>query len=53
MQIQGHEIHFTSCIGVSICEDGNKSHQQMLEEADHEMYRVKRSGKNNYSYVTE
>ena len=53
MKIKDHEIHFTSCIGVSICEDGNKNYQQMLNEADREMYRVKKNGKNSFSYVAD
>lgn len=40
---------FTSCIGISVCEDGNKSYREMMEEADREMYKVKKNGKNNYS----
>lgn len=42
-------LRFTSCIGISICEDADKTYREMIEEADKEMYKMKKSGKNNYS----
>jgi len=43
------EVQFTCCIGISVSVDGDKTYREMLEEADREMYKVKRNGKNNYS----
>lgn len=46
--IDGHELHVTLSIGISLYPDDGKDFEQVLTHADTALYRAKRSGRNNY-----
>ena len=52
-EIEGHEIHTSASIGIAVAPQDGWAAQTLLRKADSALYRVKRSGRNAYSYFTE
>lgn len=50
--IDGHELHITASIGISIFPNDAKDPASLLKNADTAMYRAKRQGRNNYQVFT-
>jgi diguanylate cyclase (GGDEF)-like protein/PAS domain S-box-containing protein len=48
--IQGHELHFTSSIGISIYPDDGMDGEALLKCADAAMYKAKESGRDNVQF---
>ncbi len=46
--IDGHRLHVTLSIGMSLYPDDGKDFEEVLTHADTAMYHAKRSGRNNY-----
>jgi diguanylate cyclase (GGDEF)-like protein/PAS domain S-box-containing protein len=46
--LDGHEIHITASIGISLYPHDGQDVQELLKNADSAMYRAKEQGKNNY-----
>lgn len=46
--IDGHRLHVTLSIGMSLYPDDGKDFEEILTHADTAMYHAKRSGRNNY-----
>ncbi|MEO2268475.1 diguanylate cyclase [Pseudoalteromonas sp. YIC-656] len=51
IQFNGHSLAVGVSIGVAIFPDNAINAQELRSKADEAMYRVKQSGKNNYSFV--
>jgi len=51
--IDGHEIHITSSIGISVSPDDGRDGEAMLRNADTAMYHAKRMGRANYQFFTQ
>lgn len=47
--INGHSLKVTGSIGISIYPDDGLDLATLIKKADHLMYRIKRSGKNNFT----
>ena len=47
-QVDGHEIHMTISIGITIYPMDDKDLTNLLKDADQAMYRAKQSGRNNF-----
>ena len=48
VQVDGHEVHMTPSIGISLFPDHGEDADALLKHADTAMYQVKEQGKNNY-----
>lgn len=48
--IDGHELHITASIGISIFPNDGENADSLLKHADTAMYRVKGAGRNGYSH---
>jgi len=48
--LDGHEVHISASIGISIYPDDGESIDELLRHADMAMYQVKGQGKNSYSF---
>jgi diguanylate cyclase (GGDEF)-like protein len=46
----GHELHITTCIGVSIYPDHSTDVDKLIHSADMAMYRAKSSGQNSFQF---
>jgi diguanylate cyclase (GGDEF)-like protein len=46
----GHELHVTTCIGVSIYPDHNTDVEELIRNADMAMYRAKANGQNIFQF---
>lgn len=46
----GHELHITTCIGVSIYPDHNTDVEELIRNADMAMYRAKANGQNIFQF---
>ena len=51
--IDGHEVHITSSIGISVSPDDGRDGETMLKNADTAMYFAKRMGRTNYQFFTQ
>ena len=49
-QVEGCQAHLGSSIGIAMYPDDGNNESDLLKMADHLMYRVKSSGKNNFMY---
>ncbi len=49
---EGHELHITTSIGISIYPDDGTDSGTLMKQADISMYRAKERGRNNYLYYT-
>jgi diguanylate cyclase (GGDEF)-like protein len=50
--IDGHRLHVTLSIGISLYPDDSKDAEEMVRNADTAMYHAKRNGRNNYQRFT-
>jgi len=50
--IDGHELHVTLSIGVSIYPDDGSKAEEAMQNADTAMYHAKTSGRNNFQFFT-
>jgi diguanylate cyclase (GGDEF)-like protein len=53
MSVQGHEIHTSPSIGISICPDDGSDIESLLKNADIAMYQAKNAGRNNYQFFAQ
>ena len=51
--LDGHEVHTSASIGIAVAPQDGWDAQALLRKADSALYRVKRSGRNAYSYYTK
>lgn len=51
--IEGHEIHVTASIGISICPEDGTSHADLMRNADIAMYRAKELGRNHIQVCSQ
>lgn len=51
--IEGHEVHTSVSIGIAVAPQDGWDARALLKKADSALYRVKRSGRNAYSYYTD
>jgi diguanylate cyclase (GGDEF)-like protein/PAS domain S-box-containing protein len=50
--IDGHDLHVTSSIGVSVCPDDGLDAETLIKNADTAMYQAKESGRQAYRFFT-
>jgi diguanylate cyclase (GGDEF)-like protein/PAS domain S-box-containing protein len=50
--IDGHEVHITGSIGISICPDDGEDADTIIKHADAAMYQAKMQGWNKYQFFT-
>jgi diguanylate cyclase (GGDEF)-like protein/PAS domain S-box-containing protein len=50
---QGHEVHTSASIGITIFPDDDSDADQLLRNADIALYRAKANGRNTYSFFVE
>ena len=46
--LEGHEIHMTTSIGITLYPMDDKDLNSLIKDADHAMYRAKEAGRNNF-----
>lgn len=51
--IDGHELHITPCIGISLYPLDGLGLEEMIKHADMAMYQVKASGGNNFRFYSD
>ncbi len=52
-EINGHHLHVTPSIGISMCPDDGDTQVQLMRNADLAMYRAKDSGRNRFAFYEE
>ncbi|MBU1214683.1 MAG: EAL domain-containing protein [Gammaproteobacteria bacterium] len=52
-EINGHLLHVTPSIGISLCPDDGNTQVQLMRNADLAMYRAKDSGRNRFAFYEE
>jgi diguanylate cyclase (GGDEF)-like protein/PAS domain S-box-containing protein len=52
-EINGHLLHVTPSIGISMCPDDGNTQVQLMRNADLAMYRAKDSGRNRFAFYEE
>ncbi len=52
-EINGHMLHVTPSIGISMCPDDGNTQVQLMRNADLAMYRAKDSGRNRFAFYEE
>jgi diguanylate cyclase (GGDEF)-like protein/PAS domain S-box-containing protein len=50
--IDGHEVHITGSIGISVCPDDGEDADTIIKHADAAMYQAKMQGRNKYQFFT-
>jgi EAL domain-containing protein (putative c-di-GMP-specific phosphodiesterase class I) len=50
--IDGHEVHITGSIGISICPDDCEDADTIIKHSDAAMYQAKMQGRNKYQFFT-
>ena len=51
--IDGHKVHVTLSIGISLCPDDGRDAEAMLKNADTAMYHAKKMGRDNFQFFTQ
>ncbi|HXH03622.1 MAG TPA: diguanylate cyclase, partial [Candidatus Competibacteraceae bacterium] len=50
--IEGHELHISPSIGISVFPDNGDDAETLMKNADTAMYQAKEAGRNNYQFFT-
>jgi EAL domain-containing protein (putative c-di-GMP-specific phosphodiesterase class I) len=51
--IDGHDLHLSVSIGISIYPDDSDSAEELIQDADNAMYHAKEQGSNNYRFFQD
>jgi diguanylate cyclase (GGDEF)-like protein/PAS domain S-box-containing protein len=51
--LDGHEVHISASIGISVYPDDGEAIEELLRHADMAMYQVKAQGKNGYTFYDD
>ena len=51
--VEGHELHITPSVGISVFPDDGRDTESLIRNADAAMYHAKESGRANYQFFTE
>ncbi|MEW5903089.1 MAG: EAL domain-containing protein [Pseudomonadota bacterium] len=52
-EIDGHQLHVTPSIGISMCPEDGNNQMQLMRNADLAMYRAKERGRNRFAFYEE
>lgn len=53
IEIDSHSFHISISVGISVFPDDGDTMFDLMKHADHAMYHVKRTGKNNFKFYTK